>query len=116
MPFYYLALAVAVLAYLFVLWLSRSTFGIALQAIRDNPRRMAALGYDVKAHRIAAYAVAGALAGIGGLFLVWYNGRLSPGPIHLGALVNHLVCCISGGIERRHRWAGTRWAGSLNPR
>lgn len=99
MPFYYLALAVAVLAYLFVLWLSRSTFGIALQAIRDNPRRMAALGYDVKAHRIAAYAVAGALAGIGGLFLVWYNGRISPGTINVGAAINILVIAILGGLR-----------------
>lgn len=39
LPFYYLALGTAVAGYLFVVWLSRSTFGVALQAIRDNPRR-----------------------------------------------------------------------------
>ena len=33
---------------------SRSTFGLALQAIRDNPRRMRALGFDVTAHKVAA--------------------------------------------------------------
>jgi Branched-chain amino acid ABC-type transport system, permease components len=37
LPFYYLSLAVAVLSYGAVLYVSRSTFGIALQAIRDNP-------------------------------------------------------------------------------
>ena len=99
MPFYYLALGVAALAYLFVLWLSRSTFGIALQAIRDNPRRMAALGFHVRHHRIAAYAVAGVLAGIGGLFLVWYNGRISPGTIGVGAAINILVIAILGGLR-----------------
>lgn len=100
MPFYYLALAVAALGYFAVLWLSRSTFGIALQAIRDNPRRMAALGFNVRAHRVAAYAIAGLLAGIGGLFLVWYNGRISPGTINVGAAINILVIAILGGLRR----------------
>ncbi|MFZ5789360.1 MAG: branched-chain amino acid ABC transporter permease [Pseudomonadota bacterium] len=100
MPFYYLALAVATLGYFAVLWLSRATFGIALQAIRDNPRRMAALGFDVRAHRVAAYAVAGLLAGVGGLFLVWYNGRISPGTINVGAAINILVIAILGGLRR----------------
>src|SRR5262249_9494870 len=72
-PFYYLALAVAVLSYAVVLYLSRSTFGIALQAIRDNARRMRALGFNVAAHRIAAYAVAGFIASLGGILLVWFN-------------------------------------------
>ncbi len=45
MPFYYLCLFVAVVCYAAVLYCSRSTFGLALQAIRDNQRRMRALGY-----------------------------------------------------------------------
>lgn len=99
MPFYYLALAFGALGYFGVLWLSRTTFGIALQAVRDNPRRMAALGFDVRAHRIAAYALAGVLAGIGGLFLVWFNGRISPGTIGVGAAINVLVIAILGGLR-----------------
>ena len=39
------------LAYAAVLYASRSTFGLALQAIRDNPRRMRALGFNVTAHQ-----------------------------------------------------------------
>lgn len=100
LPFYYLALATAIAGYLFVVWLSRSPFGIALQAIRDNPRRMAALGFNVAAHRVAAYAVAGLIAGVGGLFLVWYNGRISPGTIGVGAAINVLVIAILGGLRR----------------
>jgi branched-chain amino acid transport system permease protein len=99
-PFYFLALALGAFGYFGVLWLSRSTFGIALQAIRDNPRRMAALGFNVRAHRIAAYAVAGLLAGLGGLLLVWYNGRISPGTIGVGGAINILVIAILGGLRR----------------
>ena len=59
MPFYYLALFWALAGYFFVKYLVRAPFGIALQGIRDNPRRMSALGFNVTAHRVAAYAVAG---------------------------------------------------------
>jgi branched-chain amino acid transport system permease protein len=100
LPFYYLALGAAVAGYLFVAWLSRSTFGVALQAVRDNPRRMAALGFNVAAHRVAAYAVAGLIAGIGGLFLIWFNGRISPGTINVGAAINVLIVAILGGLRR----------------
>ncbi|TJX27692.1 MAG: branched-chain amino acid ABC transporter permease, partial [Mesorhizobium sp.] len=54
-PFYYLCLALAALSYAAVLYGSRSTFGMTLQAIRDNPRRMRALGYHVTAHKVFAW-------------------------------------------------------------
>ena len=63
----------------------RAPFGIALQGIRDNPRRMNALGFNVTAHRIAAYAVAGFIAAVGGVLLTWYNGLISPGSVGIGA-------------------------------
>ena len=65
-PFYYLALGTAALCYFAVQYLSRAPFGLALQGVRDNPRRMAALGFNVNAHRVAAYAVASFIAGLGG--------------------------------------------------
>ena len=46
-PFYYLSLFWAACAYLLVLYVSRSPFGLALQGVRDNPRRMEALGFNV---------------------------------------------------------------------
>jgi hypothetical protein len=40
-PFYYLSLALAALSYGAVVYISRSPFGLALQGVRDNPRRIA---------------------------------------------------------------------------
>ena len=57
-PFYYVILVVAALCFGAVSYLSRAPFGLALQGVRDNPRRMAALGFNVNAHRVAAYAFA----------------------------------------------------------
>jgi branched-chain amino acid transport system permease protein len=98
-PFYYLALTCALGGYLFVVYLLRTPFGIALQGIRDNPRRMHALGFNVTAHRVAAYAVAGAIAAVGGVLFTWYNGLVTPGSVGTGSLINILVIAVLGGMR-----------------
>jgi len=96
--FYYSALATAAVLYGFVLYLVRSPFGLVLQGIRDNPRRVAALGYDVALHRVASFAVAGFVAGCGGVLATFYNIGISPGSIGLGATVNILIMSVVGGL------------------
>jgi branched-chain amino acid transport system permease protein len=98
-PFYFVALACALAGYFLVKHLVRAPFGIALQGIRDNPRRMASLGYNVTAHRVAAYAVSGLLAAVGGVLMVWYNGRISPGTINLAQMIGILVIAVLGGMR-----------------
>jgi branched-chain amino acid transport system permease protein len=99
MPFYYLTLFWALAGYLFVVYLVRTPFGVALQGIRDNPRRMHALGFNVTAHRVAAYAVAGALAAVGGVLFTWYNGLVTPGSVGTGWLINILMIAVLGGMR-----------------
>jgi len=99
LPFYYLALACALAGYWGVKVLVRAPFGITLQGIRDNPRRMHALGYHVTAHRVAAYAVAGLLAAVGGVLITWYNNRISPGSMGIGVMINILVIAVLGGMK-----------------
>ncbi|WP_346896343.1 branched-chain amino acid ABC transporter permease [uncultured Roseibium sp.] len=98
-PFYYLCLANAVVAYVAVLYGARSTFGLTLQAIRDNPRRMRAIGFNVTAHKVFAWWLAGLIAGAAGILLVWFNGRISPGTIAVGPAINILVIAIIGGLR-----------------
>jgi len=99
-PFYYLALGCAVIAYLVVVYVSRAPFGLALQGIRDNPRRMAALGFNVTAHRIAAYTFASVIAAIAGILLVWQNAQIAPGTAGIPAVIDILVIAVIGGIGR----------------
>lgn len=96
--FYYLALACAIATWGGLRYLVRSPFGLALQGIRDNPRRMRALGYWVEAHRVGAFTVAGLVAGIGGILGAWYNGAISPSYIDLARIVNVLVIAVIGGM------------------
>ncbi len=97
--FYYLTLAVAALCYAAVVYLGRSTFGLTVQALRDNQRRMRALGYHVTGHQVAAYATAGFMAALGGLLLVFLNGRISPGTIGVGPVIDILIIAVLGGLR-----------------
>ncbi len=98
-PYYYLTLFWALGGYFFIKYLLRAPFGAALQGVRDNPRRMNALGFNVTAHRVAAYAVAGVLAAIGGVLMVWYNNRVSPGSASTEMMLNILIIAVMGGMK-----------------
>ena len=99
-PFYYVILVVAVLCFGAVSYLARAPFGLALQGVRDNPRRMAALGFNVNAHRVAAYAVASFIAGLAGVLQVWNYRQISPGSVSVGACIDILIIAVVGGITR----------------
>ena len=98
-PYYFMCLFWALAGYFLVRYVVRAPFGIALQGIRDNPRRMAALGYHVVAHRVAAYALSGLIASVGGILLAWYNALMSPGSVGTGWLINILVIAVLGGLK-----------------
>jgi branched-chain amino acid transport system permease protein len=97
-PFYYLVLVAAALVYFGLRYVVRSPFGLALQGIRDNPRRMRALGFWVEGHRVAAFTLAGFIAGVGGVLYVWYYQIISPGFIDLTHTINILIIAVIGGL------------------
>lgn len=99
-PFYYMTLLCAAIAYLLVLYLSRAPFGLALQGVRDNARRMSALGFNVTAHRVSAFAFSGLIASVGGVLLVWLNGQISPGTIAIAPSIDILIIAVVGGLRR----------------
>jgi len=99
-PFYYLTLAVAVLCWQAVSYVARAPFGLALQGIRDNPRRMAALGFNINAHRVAAYAFASFIAALAGVLQVWNYRQISPGSIAVERCIDILIIAVVGGISR----------------
>jgi len=97
--FYYVSLLVVSIFLIAVLLTSRSVFGLTLQALRDNPRRMHTLGYSVNTHRVFAHALAGLMAGAAGILLVWFNGRISPGSVGVDVAIDILVITVIGGLR-----------------
>jgi branched-chain amino acid transport system permease protein len=105
--FWFLALGVALASYLAVRHVIASPFGLTLKGVRDSAPRMAALGYDVTAHRVAAFAFAGLVAACGGVLAVWYNGQIAPGSIDLTRTIDVLIIAVIGGLSRLEgAWVG----------
>jgi branched-chain amino acid transport system permease protein len=96
--FYYLCLACGGAVYGLVLYLVRAPFGLVIQGIRDDPRRMTSLGYRVAWHQVAAFGFAGFIAAVGGVLALWYHGGISPGSIGMTATVSVLIASVIGGL------------------
>ncbi len=96
--FYYATLFTSLTLYFLALYIVGSPFGLVLQGIRDNPRRVEALGYNVPLHRIAAFAFAGFIAGCGGVLSTIYNIGISPGQISTHATITILIMAVIGGL------------------
>jgi branched-chain amino acid transport system permease protein len=104
---YYAALILSVLAYLLFRALGRSNFGLALQGVRDDPVRMASLGFNVPFHRVLAFMLAGFVAGVSGLLNVWFNGQIDPASIAIGPTLILLIIAVIGGISHfEGAWLG----------
>jgi ABC-type branched-subunit amino acid transport system permease subunit len=53
-------------------------FGRVLVAIRENEQRVEFLGYDARLHKLIAFAIGGALAGLAGCLYVAWGNYVSP--------------------------------------
>lgn len=82
----------------FILWrISKSPFGLALNGIRENPRRMEAIGYPVYWIRVVAFMIAAVYAGLGGILAAYNTGIIMPTTIQLSRTIWILLTVILGG-------------------
>lgn len=75
---FYVVLAALVFTYALLALLRRSRFGAALAGIRVNEQRMRAAGFPTYAYKLAAFVLAGALAGLAGFLLASRDGVVNP--------------------------------------
>ena len=104
---YYAAGLMSVLAYVGFRAMRRTPFGMALEGIRDDPVRMASLGFNVPLHRTLAFGLGGFVAGIAGVLSIWWNGQIDPNSVAVGATLDVLVVAVIGGINHLEgAWLG----------
>lgn len=101
---YWLVLLLCALLFWLFSRVTASRFGHALAGIRDNEKRMHALGYPVYRIRLLAFTLAGALAGLGGAMLAANNNFVSPSMMHWTQSATLMVMLIIGGVGRT--WGG----------
>lgn len=99
-PLYYTTLVVTLLCYLALRRLVRSPFGLVLQGIRDNPKRMASLGYNVQLHRYLAIVISGTFAGIAGILVTYFTGVAAPSRANLPSSVLVVIAALIGGTSK----------------
>ena len=104
--FYYAGIVLILLGILAAWRVVHSPFGRVLTAIRDNPARARALGYDVERYKIIAFVISAGLAGLaGGVFSI-SHGFASLQELHWTTSGKVVLVTVLGGI-------GTLWGGPV---
>jgi len=96
--FYYFVFAWLALFLLFGRRLVQSRFGMVLQGVRSNERRMAALGFPTFRYKLAAFVIAGAVAGVAGALFANLTLFVSPSIMHWTRSGEIMMMVILGGL------------------
>jgi branched-chain amino acid transport system permease protein len=97
--YFYVCLALVVLALTALRRLVFSPFGYALRAGRDAPRRAAAIGIPYKTLQWLAFGVAGVMAGLAGALFAFSKGSIAPDTLGVGRSIDGLVMVLLGGVS-----------------
>ena len=95
--YYRVVLVIVVIAAAVLYLITRSSFGLILRAISENPERVAFCGVDVRRHRLAAFVIAGAFAGLAGALFAPFNRVANPDLLHWSQSAEPVLMTILGG-------------------
>jgi branched-chain amino acid transport system permease protein len=95
--FYWFALIMATVAFLMMMVFVSSAFGSSLKGVRDQPRRMAALGFNPWLIRWITFIYAGFWGGVSGLLYVYYHKYIHPSSLSITSSAEALLGVIAGG-------------------
>jgi branched-chain amino acid transport system permease protein len=96
--FYYVVLLCLLASYLFCRALVGSRFGRVVRGAKENPVRVATLGFDVYRFQLATYVIAGALAGLAGFLLANATEFVSPAYMSWQRSGELIVMVLLGGL------------------
>ena len=96
--FFYFALGSLAFTYGLLALLRRSRFGHALAGIRLNEQRMRAAGFRTYGYKLAAFVVAGTLAGLAGFLIATRDGYVNPEMLAWQESGTVLLMLILGGL------------------
>jgi branched-chain amino acid transport system permease protein len=76
--FYYVVLVLLVLVMLLSQRIVKSEFGMVIRGIRDNERRVAAVGFPPYPYKLVVFVIAGGIAGLAGALMANHAKFVSP--------------------------------------
>jgi ABC-type branched-subunit amino acid transport system permease subunit len=95
---FYLAGAALLGTYICLSALLRTRFGRVLVAIRENEQRVELLGYDVRFHKLMAFAISGAIAGLSGCLFASWGNYVSPTTFSVVQSAQIIIWLMVGGV------------------
>jgi branched-chain amino acid transport system permease protein len=96
--FYYLVYAALLATLLLSRRLVESRFGMVLRGCRQNERRLRAIGFPTYRYKLAAFTIAGALAGLAGVLFANSELYVSPAIMHWTRSGEIMIMVILGGM------------------
>ncbi len=96
---YFIVLALVVLVYVFLQRLSRLPLGRAFEALREDEIAATALGLNATRLRLTAYALAGAIGALAGVFFAARQGFVSPESFTFMESATILAIVVLGGLN-----------------
>ena len=96
--FYYLVLAIMLLVLFVSLRLVQSRFGMVIQGVRENERRMRSLGFATFRYKLVCFIIAASIAGLAGALIANQTLYISPSFMHWTRSGDILVMVILGGM------------------
>jgi branched-chain amino acid transport system permease protein len=97
--FYYVILALTVIAFLLCHALLRSRIGYFWLAIREDEQAARALGIDTFRYKMAAVVISAGMTAVAGVFFAFYYNNLFPEQVfHISRSIEIILAPIIGGI------------------
>jgi branched-chain amino acid transport system permease protein len=97
---YLYSLGVLFLVFVALRRVAASPFGLSLQGIRENPRRMPALGVAVRTRLVAAFTLGAAIAGLAGALLAQTTQFVGLDTLGFPRSAEVLIMLVLGGVGR----------------
>jgi branched-chain amino acid transport system permease protein len=99
---YYVALLFLLASYLFCRSVVYSRFGRVFRGARENPTRMATIGFDVFRYQRVAYVIAGCIGGLSGFLLANATEFVSPAYMSWQRSGELIIMVLFGGLGTLH--------------
>jgi branched-chain amino acid transport system permease protein len=96
--FYYITFVCTLAVFFLCRSIVGSRFGRVLRGAKENPIRMAALGYDVFHYQLVAYVISGAIGGLAGLLLANATNFISPAYMSWQRSGDLIIMIMLGGL------------------
>lgn len=93
-----LVLVLVVIAIIFMVRLERSKFGLALRSIREDEVASQMMGINIARHKVLAFAIGSAFAGLGGALFASYITAISPNDFGFTRSIEVLCMLVLGGM------------------